>query len=455
MTQRGSIERARVFLNEGLWASEPSRWIVARAVGLLQFAVLAAEGFVRDRLLLQASALSYFTVVSLIPVFAIVIGIAAAIGVDSSFADRIVTEIAAGAPDTQHRILGLIRGANFKALGGIGAAVVFVMTVFGISNVERAFNTIWGVHKARSWGRRFPDYLAILVIVPLMGAALSVATGLKSEWLLQQLFEFETFARLYEVGLRQLPWLVLSLAFALMFWFLPNTSVRFTSALLGGAFSGLLVVVAQDFYIRYSVGVARADALFGAFAQLPLLFMWIYIFWAIVLFGAELAFAHQNLASYRRELRGSSAAPAEREALALRIAIYVAQAFRSAAIAPTADDLAAAIDAPIRSVRDVLEHLEGAGIVSRRSDGSRQDALQLGRPAEGIRVEEILACMRGVREVITADATAAVVERLLSALDSSAASGVGGRTLAELLAETSVSEEKVALDPLGERVGSA
>ena len=110
MKRRESIERARGFLREGLWADEPaSRWIVARAVGLLQFAVLVAQGFVRDRLMLQASSLSYFTVISLIPVFAIVIGIAAAIGIDSSFADRIVAEIVAGAPEAQQGIVEQIR----------------------------------------------------------------------------------------------------------------------------------------------------------------------------------------------------------------------------------------------------------------------------------------------------------------------------------------------------------
>jgi membrane protein len=454
--RRDTIERARGFLREGLWANEPaSRWIVARAVGLLQFAVLAAEGFVRDRLLLQASSLSYFTVISLIPVFAIVIGIAAAIGVDSGFADKIVAEIAAGAPDAQQGILDQIRDADFKALGGIGAAIVFVTTVFGISNVERAFNSIWGVQKPRSWGRRFPDYLAILVVVPLMAAALSVATGLKSEWLMQQLSQFETFELLYEIGLRQLPWVMLSLAFALMFWFLPNTSVRLTSALLGGAISGVLVLLAQDVYIRYSVGVARADALFGAFAQLPLLFLWIYIFWAIVLFGAELAFAHQNLASYRRELRGAGAAPAEREALALRMAIHIARAFHDGVAAPTVDALANGLSASTRSVRELLEPMEAANILSRCGGPSDEDAFQLGRPAEHIPVGDILSCIRGSREAIRADATDEVVDRLLSALDADVASGGGGRTLAELVAEMPASAEDSALETTAERVGFA
>jgi membrane protein len=210
--------------------------------------------------------------------------------------------------------------------------------------------------------------------------------------------------------------------------------VRFSSALLGGAVSALLILFAQDLYLSYSVGVARANALFGAFAQLPLLFVWIYVFWAIVLFGAELAFAHQNLASYRLELRGSSAVPAEREAIALRAALLVARAFDESAPPETADSLSDRLGAPIRIVREVLGQLEAAGILSRRGDSASKEAIQLGQPSTRIRVVDVLAALRGRRESVADDPGAQLVERLLGDLDTAAAHEEGSRTLAELLA---------------------
>jgi membrane protein len=432
---QAATDQIRRFLKEGLWSDEPaSRWIVARAVSLLQFAIMTAEGFVRDRLLLHASALTYFTVISLIPVLAIVVSIAAAIGIESDFASGLVEKFAAGAPGLQESIVSQIESADFKALGGIGAALVFVLTVLGLSNVEGAFNSIWGVKKHRSWGRRFPDYLAILVVVPLMATGLSLATGLQSEWLVQRLLEYEVFSRVYEMGLQQLPWLTLTGSLALMFWFLPNTSVRFSSALLGGAVSALLILFAQDLYLSYSVGVARANALFGAFAQLPLLFVWIYVFWAIVLFGAELAFAHQNLASYRQELRGTSALPAEREAIALRAALLVARAFDASTPPETVDTLVTRLGAPIRIVREVLGKLEAAGILSRRGESAGEDAFQLGQPSSRICVIDVLSALRGKREPVGEDPTAELVERVLGDLDTAAAHAEGSQTLAELLA---------------------
>lgn len=452
MTLRQKTDQLRHFFAEDLWSERSgSRWWM-RGIGVLQFAAMTAEGFVRDQLLLRATSLAYFTVLSLIPIIAIVVAIASAIGIDSGFAEEIVGKIAAGAPDTQQAILEQIRNARFSALGGLGAALLLITTIFGISNIERAFNSIWGVSRPRSWSRRFPDYLAILMLAPLLATGLSIATGLKSQWLVQQLLAYPAFELAYEIGFQQLPWVVLSLAFALMFWFLPNTSVRFPSALLGGVVSGGLVLLAQNAYVGYSVGVARADALFGAFAQLPLLFVWIYIFWAIVLFGAEIAFAHQHLASYRREVQGETETPAELEAIALRLAIDVARAFREVAPPPDAEALSEGLRLPVRVVRAVLAQLEKADIVAERSGPDERVLYALAQPADGVRVVDVLAAVRGDREVDTPpdDETGRAVERLLSDLEDAAKRGVGGRTLAELLAVEAAAESPEAK---GRRLG--
>src|SRR4030095_9452693 len=137
------------------------------------------------------------------------------------------------------------------------------------------------------------------------------------------------------------------------YWFLPNASVRVVSAAIGGVFAGITVTVAQSLYVHWSIGVARADVLFGSFALLPLLFAWIYVFWAIVLLGAEIAFAHQNFALYRQEVRSAPATPAERDAIARQIAIDVARCFGAGDPAPHADALADELQVPVRTVRAV------------------------------------------------------------------------------------------------------
>ena len=432
----GTLRSAESFLRDGLWRVElePRTW-AARAAWLLQLAVMIAQGFVRDRLLLRASALAYFTVLSMVPLLAIAVSVVGSLGVGEEVARLAVEQIAAGSPEAQTYILGIIEHANFRGLGTLGAVTLFLTTVLGISNIEGALNGIWGVRQFRPWTRRLPDYLAVLVVAPLLlGAALSLATTLRNEWLVQRLLEIPAFSMAWELGLRHAPTLVLATGFAFLYGFLPNTSVRPISAALGGLVAGVLVSVAQNAYLGFSIGAARANALYGGFALLPLLFVWIYLFWAMVLFGAELAFAHQNLPLYRREVRGRVAGSAEREAVGLRIALEVARAFRDAAPPWTADALSEALRVPVRTVRGVLADLESGQVVAALGATERAGSWQLGRPAERIQVSDVLAALRGPREALAGDPPlAGAVGAVLGELTEAEAKGAGGRSLAEVL----------------------
>jgi membrane protein len=186
-------------------------------------------------------------------------------------------------------------------------------------------------------------------------------------------------------------------AFSFLYWFLPNTEVRPLSALLGGAVGGVLFSLVQKAYVGFQVGAAKYNAIFGTFAALPLFMVWMYISWAIVLLGAEVAYAHQTLARYRREVRGAPAGPAAREALGLAIALQVARAFHEGRAPWTTEALSEALDVPLRTVREVMGQLEEARLV-RATQEEGDPGYQLGRPADRIRVEDVLAALRGPRE---------------------------------------------------------
>jgi membrane protein len=429
--------RARAFLTEGLWRLElePRTW-TARAASLLQFAMMVGSGFVRDRLLLRASALAYFTVLSMVPLLAIVVAVVSALGMGNELARLAVAQIAAGSPEAQSYILGVVERANLGGLGTLAGASLFLTTVLGIHNIESSLNAIWGVRQPRSLARQLSDYLAVLIVAPvLLGAALSLATTLRNEWLVQRLLEHPAFGRALDLGLRFAPGVALAAGFAFLYGFLPNTRVRWSSAALGGAVAALLVLVAQDAYLRFSVGAARASALYGGFALLPLLFVWIYVFWAVALLGAEVAFAHEQLPLYRREVRALRAGPAEREAVGLLVACEIARAFRDGAPPWAADRLSEVLQVPVRTVRGVLADLAGAGIVVPLDPQEHPDAWQLARPAERIAVVDLLAALRGAREASGGDpALAGAVAGLLAELAEAEAKGPGGRTLAEVLA---------------------
>ena len=227
----------------------------------------------------------------------------------------------------------------------------------------------------------------------------------------------------------------MALAFGFIYWFLPNTSVRPIAALLGGVVSALLVDLALGVYLGFSVGMARANVLYGSFAQLPLLLVLIYFVCAIALLGAEIAFAYQNLELYRREVRGERAGPAEREAIGLRIVLEIGRAFRDAQPPWTADELADALRVPVRTVRSVLVPLQESKIVAPLDASEKENAFQLGRPAERIEVVDVLAALRGPREPAAGDAVVTqTVDTLLAELAEGEAKGAAGQSLAQVLA---------------------
>ena len=396
------IERLRTFLDQEVWRRDAA-W-----VRLVQIGVMTAEGFVRDQLLLRAHSLTYITMLSLIPLLALMVSLLEALGVREDLVELAIRQIAAVAPEAAGKIRELVERVNFASLGTLGAVTLFVTTVLAIGNVERSLNHIWGIQRQRGWVQRFPDYLAVIVIVPLvLGAAISLGTTLRSQSVLARLLDVPLFEAAYRSGLRQLPTAMVVAGFGFVYWFLPNTSVRPLSALLGGAVGGVLFTAVQALYVGLSVGVARYNAVFGTFAALPLLIVWIYLSWALFLLGAEVAFAHQNVRRYQREVRGDAPGPAAREAIGLAIALQVARRFAEGAAPWTADALSDELDVRVRTVREVLAQLEDAGILASSGD----EGWLMARPADRTTLGQVLRALRGPRGAV-AGSVAAVFEEI-------------------------------------------
>lgn len=394
--QRREVES---FLAQGLWRPAADEGLAVRlGRQSVQVAVIVAQGLARNHTMLRASALTYFTMLSLIPLLALAIGLVDAFGAGDQMIQMVAQQIGAVSPEAGERILELVRSVDFRSLGAVGGASLFLTTVLALSNVEKALNFIWGVGRQRPLVRRFPDYLAVLVVAPLLlTVAVSLAASLRSETFVERLLEVPGLDVLLEIGLGTAPLLLLWGAFTFLFWFLPNTTVRPLPALTGGLLAAVLFTLLQAAYVGFQVGAARANALFGSFAALPILLVWIYLSWAIVLLGAELAFAIQNRASFRQAREGEEPAPAEREAIGLVVATRIARGFRAGEGGCTAEELADALDVPVRTVRSVLQAFEEAGLVAPRGD-PQLDGFQLGRAAEAITAGDVLAALRGSEE---------------------------------------------------------
>ncbi len=430
-----------------MWSREPLQpAALAWARSGLQFAFMVGQGFVRDHLLLRAHSLTFLSILSVVPLLALAVSMVELFGVTENLTGFFVGFIAAGAPEAAERIPELVTQLNFGALGTVGAVALLSTTVLMIGSIERSLNAIWGIHSQRPWVRRIPDYLAVLLVAPLLlGVSISLGTSLRSQWLVQRLLDYPLFTQLWDLGLRQAPTLFVIVGFTFLYWFLPNTSVRLASAGLGAVFAGLLFTLAQQAYVGLNVGAARYNALFAGFAWFPLFMVWLYFSWAITLLGAEVAYAHQTLRLYRREVREAGAGAAARESIGLAIALEVARAFRDGSTPWSDDALSERLDVPVRTVRALLARLGEAGLLAELGGEGRSGTWQLARPADRIRVADVIEALRGPRLTPAAEPEIAkVVTEVFARIDRETAGQAGAQTLRELV---ELADRPV--DPLG------
>lgn len=432
-----NFRRLQEFFLVAIWRWDcTNRSWLTRGVKLLQLLVAIAQGFQRNRLLLRASALTYVTLLSLIPLLAFGLLVVHWIGIQEDLTSIIVEWIAAGSPEAIEPIKKMIPQVEFGKIGSIGAGVSFLTTLLAVGNAELAFNDIWGVRESRPVVRRIADYLAIVVLAPLaLGVAISLGTMIQGLELTHNILEYTPIEWLYMHALRAAPLAVTTVGFAGLYWFLPNTQVRFSSALLGGFIAAVLAVLAKNIYMEFNFGAVRYNAVYGSLALLPLLFVWIYLMWSIVLLGNQVAYSYQTLGRYRLEVGHPVPDAADREAIGVAMAIHLAGAFRDGVGAWTAEALSETLHVSIRVVRDVLEAFIHAGILTTCSTVQKESAYQLGRAAERISVGDVLHALRGKRDDFSGRAAGKIANDVLRNLELHEAQALGTRTLADLVAE--------------------
>jgi membrane protein len=393
------VERARTFIFHDLWQFDlGARSITASLIRFLQFSVMVGRGFVNDRLLLRASALTFMTALSAIPLLVVVVALVGLVGGQESLVDMVVKQLTAVSPEANRWIISRIDEVHIGSLGTLGGATLILSAVLALRHLESTLGDIWGVTQTRSWPRRFADYLAVLVVGPILtGVAVSLWASLASESLAQSLQALPFVGWLHEFQVIQLPQVLVWAAFGFLYWFFPNTNVKLRSAAVGALVATLLFSATRIFYVDLSVGAARYSVLFGGLVALPLVLTWLYICWAVILFGAEVAFAHQNIAHYREDLRRAHMAPAEREFLAVRLMVVVARTFKRHLEPKSVDDLSSDLGAPVRALREMLDELEGAGLVVASGRGDREPRYLPACPVSDTTVADVIQVLRRSR----------------------------------------------------------
>jgi membrane protein len=382
-----------------LWREErPVQGPAAWANTGLQMLYVAGRNSLTDRVPFQANALTFITLLALVPALAISFSVAKGLGFSRSLREFLIqTELLASQREVLEQVLQYVQNTQVGTLGAVGVALLVVTLVLTISTVEETFNRIWNVPSQRSWLRKFTDYLSVLVICPLLvlGATGAWAAFSSNEvvlWLMDVTAAEQAAQWLPNLG----PLLLIFAAFVFVYMFLPNTKVPFLSALTAGVIAALLWYLVQHLYIIFQVGVARYNAIYGGFATLPLFMIWLQVSWVVVLFGGQLSHAHHVCT--RGPLPRFLARPlgqTQREAVALAVMYRVAVRFREGGLPYSQDELGRELNVMQRELKLVLDQLEQGGLVS---EIGMEGVLQPARSLDSVSVADVVAVMRGSAE---------------------------------------------------------
>ncbi len=298
------ISQAKNFIEKGLWHIEdtPIGQANRRLFGLLKIIVLTVKGFVEEKVTIRASALTYFTLLSIVPVIALAFAISKGFGLETYLTDYIRSSLGT-APETADYLIEFATSALENAKGGLIAGVGVVMLIYSVfkllSNIEDAFNKMWCIKQSRTLVRKITDYVSIMIFAPILLILSSSATIFLRSFMSKIMVGY--FTPFQEILLKSAPYVLMWIVFTLLYLVMPNTKVNIKAALISGVITGTAFQVVQWVYITFQVGVNNAGSVYGSFAFLPLFLAWLQLTWTIVLAGCKISFAIQNVSKYSLE----------------------------------------------------------------------------------------------------------------------------------------------------------
>ncbi|MGI9232526.1 MAG: YhjD/YihY/BrkB family envelope integrity protein [Woeseiaceae bacterium] len=431
------INRLQLQLDRILWGQVlPNYGLpgqILRAVLRYVYAVL--RDMFAGQLTLRAMSLVYTTLLSVVPLIAFSFAVLKGFGVDELLEDKmyvILEPLGQKGAEITDNVMRLVKNVNSGILGGVSLAFFIYTAISMVQKVEEAFNYAWYVSKPRSFARRFTEYVFVLTIGPVaIVLALGMIGSLQDEGFVRFLLNNQIIGPVFVATSKIVPYLVVTSAFAFLYWFIPNTRVRVGSALVGGVAGGFLWATLGVIVATFIVNSARTMSVYGGFAIAITALIWLYLNWLVLLVGAQLAFYHQNPAYLRIGRREPQLSSSMRERLALNIMLLVGAAFRDSEAKVSITDLSRTLEIPSITLEPIVAGLEENGLLT----STETEQLLPGRDPTHIQLHDILAVARDFGETgsIGEPRWSPAIEDLGARLDASVASTVAEKTLSELL----------------------
>jgi len=367
------LDKLRHFFKKDIWRLGREdlsriRWFLLK---LLRVLLLTGRGFVRDLCMLRASALTFFTLLSIVPILAMAFGIAKGFGFEHRLQAQLLQEFS-----TQQEVLTKIFGfsktllENTKGglIAGVGLVLLFWSVVKVLGSIENAFNVIWKVKSPRSLGRKFADYLSITLTSPvlmLMSGSITVFITAQVNRATENVAMLGMLSPVTDLLLNLLPYALIWIMFTLLYFIMPNTRVNLTGGLVAGLLAGSIFQIVQWAYIDFQVLIAKYNAIYGGFAALPLFLIWLHLSWLIVLMGAEFASAWQRVDTAGLQWENVQPSDHMRKLMVLAIMHLTVRIFARGRPAQTGAEIEQKLQLPRQLAGKLLDQLVKCGLLSR------------------------------------------------------------------------------------------
>ena len=395
-----NLARIKRFVTEDIWDIDLSSLPRIRRFGVNAVRVLhlVLKGYWANDCPLHASALTYTTLIAIVPVLALALSVLRGFGA-ASHVEQQILETASAMPEQFRAFVGdilrYVNNTSFSALGGLGLAFLLVTVVMVLSQVESSFNRVWGVQVPRTILRRFSEYLSVLVVVPvLMLAATTINATLSSQVVIDFIeSRYATAAAFYLRLLKLTPFAAVWIAFSFLYKFMPNTRVRPGPALVSGIIGGSLWIAWQWVYITFQIGIKNYNAIYATFATVLIFLLWLNISWQIILLGAEIGFGLQNHSTFAMEMRSHTANMKTRLSLAIAVLANASDAMLNGAKCFCAPAFAQEHGAPIRLLNEVVNELVKTGFLTPVWDPKGQGNFVLMRAPDKVRLADVVEAL--------------------------------------------------------------
>ena len=356
------IKEIKTFLLEDIWRVTDDEVSKKRGMiyGAIKIVTLSIKEFMERRVVNKASALTFSTLLAIIPMLAILFAIARGFG----FANLLEEQFRSGFSsqvETAETILAFIDSylshAKSGVFIGVGLIMLFYTVFFLTHNMERTFNSIWQVKKPRSLYRKITDYFSMLLLLPIL-ILLSIGISIFFSTFANYIQEFELLAPIVKFLVRLTPFVLTWGMFTALYIFMPNTKVKLRYAILPGILAGSAFQGFQYLYIGSQIWVSRYNAIYGSFAAIPMFLLWTQISWCICLYGAQLSYVAQNLRNFSFSKETENISRRYHDFLCILIMSLICKRFQTDLPPYTAESLSDEHKIPIRLTTTILYELQ-------------------------------------------------------------------------------------------------